>query len=77
MDYDKKILAALDEAGGLSTGAIASGIRPLFGHSSRTHSAFIRRRLLALQKQDLVRPMDDLKPVCWVLHRVAKYVRAE
>ena len=65
--YDALILALLDGPGGYTTGDIAARCTPQFGHNKRTHSAFIRQQLLELQRAGKVRPMDDQKPVCWVL----------
>ncbi|KQP36122.1 hypothetical protein [Pseudorhodoferax sp. Leaf274] len=65
-NYDTQIMVYLSKVGGSTTGTIANYVRPMFGHSARTHSAFIRTRLLALQKEGKVAPMDELKPVAWV-----------
>lgn len=65
-DYDEQILEALRGPGAYCTGDVARNCNPLFGHNNRTHTAFIRQRLLTLQRAGLVKPLDDLKPVCWV-----------
>jgi hypothetical protein len=65
-DYDSLILQVLQGPGGLTTGLIAGACKPYLGHDKRVHSRYIRNRLLALQEAGKVRPMDDLKPVCWV-----------
>lgn len=64
-DYDAQILMALHGRGGFTTSQIAAMCKPMLG-DKRTHSAFIRGRLLGLQAAGKVRPMDQLKPVCWV-----------
>lgn len=66
--YDAQILEVLEGEGGFTTGDIAERVGPVFGHNKRTHSGFIRTRLLAMQNAGLVRPMDDMKPVVWVRH---------
>lgn len=63
--YETQILAALDGPGGWTTGDIARQCKPTFG-TNRMHSAFIRQKLLLLQTEGKVIPMDDKKPVCWV-----------
>jgi len=65
--YNKQILSHLSTEGGYTTGDIADKCVPIFGGNKSMHSAFIRIRLLDLQRQGKVRPMDDQKPVCWVL----------
>ena len=64
--YGEQILAALDTCSALTTGAVASHCSPMFGNK-RMHSALIRGELLELQREGKVKPMDDQKPVCWVL----------
>lgn len=66
MNYDREILGVLDGIGGYPTGRIAGMVVPIFGHNRRTHSAFIRQRLIQLEAAGKVRKMDDQKPVCWV-----------
>jgi hypothetical protein len=65
--YESQILAFLERRpGGWVTADIANCVRPIFGHNARTHSAFVRRKLLDMQKAGTVKPMDNLKPVAWV-----------
>lgn len=65
MIYDEKILLILAHRWGMTTSDVAARVRPLFGHSSRTHSSYIRSRLLDLEKRGLVKRLDNEKPVCW------------
>lgn len=68
-EYEKKILSLLDDVGGYTTGIVADIVGPRFGHSKRAHSAFIRGKLLDLEKRGVVTRMDEGKPVCWMLTR--------
>ena len=65
-DYERKVLAVLDQHGAMLTRDVAAEVRPMFGHNSRTHSAAVRCWLLSLEKQGLVRRLDNQKPVCWL-----------
>lgn len=65
--YDTQILNALSGPGGRTTGDVAARCTPQFGHSRQTHTAYIRLRLLELQRAGRVKPLDEQKPVCWVL----------
>lgn len=68
-DWDKTVLSVLTQVGGFTTGRVAQRIEQslgLFGHNKRTHAAFIRQKLLALEKGGLVQRLDDQKPVCWL-----------
>lgn len=65
-DYEKKVLAALDEHGAMLTRDVAAEVSPMFGQNNRTHSAAVRCWLLSLEKQGLVRRLDSQKPVCWL-----------
>ncbi len=65
-DYDSLILQVLHGQRGLTTGLIAGACKPYLGQDRQVHTRYIRNRLLALQEAGKVRPMDDLKPVCWV-----------
>lgn len=65
-DYDKKILAVLNTEGGFTTVDVATKITPRFGSNNRQHSAAVRSWLCRLERNGLVRKLDDLKPVCWV-----------
>ncbi|AZW31529.1 hypothetical protein [Bordetella bronchiseptica] len=66
-EYEKKVLAALDRPGAMLTRDVAAKVRPMFGHSTYTHSGAVRSWLLSLEKQGLVTRLDDKKPVCWQL----------
>lgn len=66
INYDDLILQALRGPGGFTTGQVAGMCTPYLGSSKAEHTRFIRTRLLALQEAGQVRPMDSLKPVCWV-----------
>lgn len=76
MNYDQQILSVLDGYGGTLTGEVARRVGPLFGHNMRTHSAFIRGRLLALEEQGHVKRLDSSKPVCWVVANKPAHLRA-
>jgi len=65
-DYEKKVLAALDEHGAMMTSDVATAVRPMFGNSNRMHSAAVRSWLLSLEKQGLVRRLDNQEPVFWL-----------
>lgn len=56
---DRRILTALDEIGGTLTGEINKKINGVC--DGRT----LRPKLLDLEKQGLIRRLDDDKPVCW------------
>lgn len=63
---DIKILRALDERGGSTTGQVSVEVFPDPGDGGRQRmSAHVRRRLAELQRQGFVRHLDDQKPVCW------------
>lgn len=64
---DMDVLCVLDGAGGFTTGDVAKRVSFRFGHNKRTHSAAVRAILLGLERQGLVKRMDDQTPVCWVL----------
>lgn len=66
-EYDKKVLAALDGPGALLTRDVAARVRPMAGLNQHQHSGAVRSWLLQLEKQGLVRRLDDQKPVCWQL----------
>lgn len=66
-EYDKKVLAALDGPGALLTRDVAARVSPMFGLNQYQHSGAVRSFLLQLEKQGLVRRLDDQKPVCWRL----------
>ncbi|WP_150670963.1 hypothetical protein [Pandoraea anhela] len=65
-EYDKKILGILDARGAYTTADVAKRVEPQFGHNRRTHSGAVRSWLLNLERQGLVRRLDDQKPVCWL-----------
>lgn len=65
-EYDKKILDALDTVGGFTTGGVARRVTPKFGNNNRQHSGAIRSWLVNLEKNGLVKRMDNQKPVCWI-----------
>lgn len=66
--YKAKILAVLKSAGngGCARFSIAARITPQYGHSSRTHAAYIHGLLRDLEHDGLVRRIDDQKPIIWV-----------
>jgi hypothetical protein len=67
-DFDRQILAALRGEGGFIVRDIA-GLIPIQPPStnSRQHSARIHHRLVQLQHAGRVRPLDDQKPIAWVI----------
>lgn len=60
-----QILPHLYEDSGLTTGCIAGLVTSPFKYCKRSHSAYVRGRLLELEAEGKVRRLDDLKPVCW------------
>ena len=66
LSYKQQILLLLNPHAGWTTGDIAALCSPDSGNR-HTHSAHIRKQLLELQREGKVKPMDDQKPVCWVL----------
>jgi hypothetical protein len=67
-DHKAQVLAALPDFAdgcGVYTGEVAKSVPFQFGHNKRTHSAFVRQLLLALEREGLVCRLDDEKPVCW------------
>lgn len=64
-DEEIRILDALHEDGGFTTGEVAKRTSILFGHSTRTSSSYVRLLLLRLQKRGLVSTLDDQKSICW------------
>lgn len=64
-DEEIRILDALHEDGGFTTGEVAKRTSISFGHSTRTSSSYVRLLLLRLQKRGLVSTLDDQKPICW------------
>ncbi|ENZ78080.1 MULTISPECIES: Lrp/AsnC family transcriptional regulator [Ralstonia] len=65
-EFETAILNVLDGHGGYTTGQIAERIDFQFGHNRRVHSAAVRTLLLGLEKQGVIKRMDDQKPDCWV-----------
>lgn len=63
---DIAVLRALDEDGGFTTGEAARRSGVSFGHNNHTRSGAVRAWLLHMQKEGLVRPLDNQKPVAWV-----------
>jgi hypothetical protein len=65
-----RILSALNEVGGSTTGRVASRAHIYFGPNARTSSAYVRMMLLRLHARGFVTTLDDAKPVCWVRTRL-------
>lgn len=65
-DLDARILAILGTDGGYTTGDVAARCSLGPEQAKRNWTLVVRKRLLALRQQGLVREMDDQKPVCWV-----------
>lgn len=66
-ELEQSILLKLSRHAGWTTGQIARECIELTDGTSYTRSARVRQTLLDMQKRGLVKPMDDAKPVCWVL----------
>lgn len=59
---DIAILRALSESSGYATGPLS---RMIEGNRGHKYSARTRQRCLALQKDGLLAPLDDKKPIIW------------
>lgn len=66
-ELEQSILRMLTRHCGWTTGQIARECVELTDGTSYTRSARVRQALLSMQKRGLVKPLDDAKPVCWVL----------
>lgn len=66
-DLEQAIIRVLDRDAGWTTGQIAQQVIELRDGASYKRSARVRQVLLGLQKRGIVKPLDDLKPVAWVL----------
>lgn len=66
-DLEQAIIRVLGREAGWTTGQIARKVIELRDGTSYTRSARVRKVLLGLQKRGIVKPLDDLKPVAWVL----------
>lgn len=65
-DYEHQILDLLSNKGATLAGDVAEYIQPRFGTNNRQHAGAVRKWLVSLEKQGLVRRLDNEKPVCWV-----------
>ncbi|MCK8652985.1 Lrp/AsnC family transcriptional regulator [Ralstonia insidiosa] len=65
-EFETAILKVLDGPGGYTTGQVAERIDYQFGHNRRVHSAAVRTLLLGLERQGVIKRLDDQKPDCWV-----------
>lgn len=66
-DLESAIIRVLSRDAGWTTGDIARQVIELRDGTSYTRSARVRQVLLGLQKRGIVKPLDELKPVAWVL----------
>lgn len=66
-DLEQAIIRVLGRDAGWTTGQIAQQVIELRDGTSYTRSARVRQVLLGLQKRGIVKTLDDLKPVAWVL----------
>ena len=67
VEHEYAILAVLDEDGGITTGQVSQSAQLSYcAHNARMRSGAVRSWLVGLQREGLVAPLDDEKPICWV-----------
>jgi hypothetical protein len=60
-----EIINLVPEHCGWATANIAKALPTKFGHNRRTNSGYVLSHLLRLEKNGLVRRLDDKKPIAW------------
>ena len=66
ISLDFKLLAVLDEQGGITTGQVSERASFSYGGTKRQRSGAVRFWLMRLKANGLVTLMDDQKPDCWI-----------
>lgn len=66
--YEEKILGCLHYVGGTSTRDVAAQIGDVT-FSRASHSALVLQALKKLERQGLVKRLDDALPIAWLLVR--------